>query len=168
MWSLLRLWHVEALESVIENPQGVIFTRTSYLTAPARWRELPTDVLASRLEQLLIAAYRRRAATLAGSGDDTRMLWFGFYFEWVDRDDTAGDPATHCDLWIFPAAYAHPNLVARAHEEVDAHLHADRPGIARRCYASAFEVFRIDDNDSWHLVRHEDREALFATRFIAG
>ena len=119
MWSLLRLWHVESLESVIEHPEGVIFTRTSYVTAPKRWRELPTEVLTARLEQLLNAAYRVRAGTLAGSGDDTQMLWFGFYFEWVDEGSAPADPDHRSSLWTLPRANAHPNLVAKAHEEVD-------------------------------------------------
>jgi hypothetical protein len=167
MWCLLRLWHVESLESVIEHPQGIIFTRTSYLTAPARWRELSVPVLASRLEQLLDAAYKARAHTLAGSGDDTQMLWFGFYYEWVDHGVAVADSTLRSDLWTQPRAGAHPSLVAKAHDEVDAALHADRPGIAGRCYATAFEAFRIDEDDSWHLVGFNDRAGLFAERHPA-
>ena len=40
VWALLRLWHVEFLESVIDRPNAVSFTRTSYVTAPERWRQL--------------------------------------------------------------------------------------------------------------------------------
>jgi hypothetical protein len=168
MWSLLRIWHIEALESVIGDPKGVSFTRTSYVAAPARWRNLSQPELAGRIEQLLNAAYERRNwLTTQQSGDPVGLEPFVFYFEWVERDSIPAAPGVVVEPWVLPRANAHPDLVARAFAEIDARVQAARPGIDARAYADAFYVFRIDEDDSWHFIRSRSRKAetLFAERF---
>jgi hypothetical protein len=165
MWSLLRIWHAEAIESVIQHPQGVHFLRTSYLTAPEQWRNLPQPELVNRVEQLLNASYRRRNWSTAQSDDPTPMVPFAFYFEWVDLDDSPAITDTRVAPWVLPNANAHPNLVENAIADIDARLQTVRPGINARAYSEAFSVFRIDPDDTWHLIDDRDRAALFADRF---
>ena len=163
MHSLLRVYHAEALGSVIDNPKAAFFLRTSYVTAPPAWPELAREALANRVEQLLNAAYARRNWSMAQSDDPAPMLPFLFDFEWVGRapslplddDDSEGGPL------ILPGAGAHSAVIEGAIDELLGILDAERPGIDARCYDRAFEVFRIDDDGSWHLIRHEDRSALF-------
>jgi hypothetical protein len=165
--SLLRVYHAEALGSVIGEPMAAVFLRTSYVTTPSAWQELARDVLANRVEQLLNAAYARRNWSMAQSDDPTPMLPFLFDFEWVGRapspplddDDSERGPL------ILPGAGAHAAVIEGAIDELLRILDAERPGIDARCYDRAFEVFRIDDDDSWHLIRHEDRSALFTGLF---
>lgn len=165
MWSLLRFWHVESLDTVIEHPRGISFTRTSYIAAPSRWRELPIPELVSRLEQLLIAAYNRRNYTLRDTDDPARMVPFVFDFEWVEHDDAPAMLGAVPEPWVLPNANAHPDLVMRGLSEIDARRRVTRPGLHARPYANAFEAIRIDEDDSWHLVRSADRAAMFASRF---
>ena len=166
-WALLRVWHFEAMNSVIANPDVAHFTRTSYLTAPSRWRELPLPALASRVEQVLVASYKQRAAQLRTPDDPASLVPFAFFFEWVDRDDIPANPAAQGDPFLYPCVAANPALGDIAYRDLDAIIKAARPGIASRCYDDAFSAFRIDENDSWHLVPYRDREALFEERHVA-
>jgi hypothetical protein len=163
-WALLRVWHCEAMESVIDRDDPIHFTRTSYLSAPARWSGLPTKELARRVEIVLNASYKRRAWELRTAEDTNSLVPFAFYFEWVDRDDVGADPLASVAPFLYPCTVANPRLAEIAFRDLDALAQAARPGLASRCYAGAFSAFRIDVDDTWHLVRHDDRAALFAAR----
>jgi len=154
-WVLLRVWHVEADASVIEKPYGMTATRTSYVSAPLGWRRLPQMKLVARLEQLLDAACRRRAAT-------PRV--FVFFYEWVERANAPGDPRAAAEPWVLPHANAHAALVERACFEIDRRLRAPRNGIAARGYDDAFEVFAIDNDGRWRLLDVAERAAVLASR----
>ncbi len=147
LWALLRLWHVESLELVIDHPNAVSFTRTSYITTPERWRQLTQSELLARIEQLLNASYNRRNYLTAQSGDTTRMVPFVFYFEWVERGDSPGLADAISKPWVLPKANAHQDLINRAFDEIDAKLRVSRPGIDSRAYRDAFSVFRIDEDE---------------------
>lgn len=164
-WVLLRIWHLEAMETVIEHPQLVHFTRTSYLSAPARWRDLPLPQLAARVEQVLAASYKQRAAQLRTQDDSASLVPFAYFFEWVDRDDIPANPEAQSDPFLYPCAKTNPVLPEIAIRDLDKIVQEPRAGIASRCYASGFSAFRIDEDDTWHLVRHADREPMFRERY---
>ncbi|MBA3397390.1 MAG: hypothetical protein H0T89_32490 [Deltaproteobacteria bacterium] len=164
-WQLLRVWHLEAMECVIDNPMLVSFTRTSYVSAPASWCQLAQPQLVARIEQLLGAHYRVRAETLRTPEVDERMMPFAFDFEWVGAGDQPANPGARADPWLLPCTSANARLVELASQELDAKLQAARWGIDSRCYADAFEVFRIDDDDAWHIIDWDDRAAMFAARY---
>jgi hypothetical protein len=164
-WELLRVWHLEAMECVIHSPTPATFIRTSYISAPACWSAFPPRELATRIEHVLHAHYRVRAATLRTPDVDERMLPFAFDFEWVTRDDTAGTAEAHSRPWLFPCAIENPRLSEIALHEIDAALRAARPGIDARCYGDAFEVFRVDEDDTWHIIDWDQRVAMFAGRY---
>ena len=165
MWALLRLWHVECLDTVIDQPTAYSFTRESYISAPAAWRELPIAQLLARIEQLLIAHYNQRAATSMTADDRARQEPFAYWFEWVERADHPGDPEAQANPYILPKAGAHPAVVEAAVAELTKRLRAPRKGIDAKCYDDAFTAIRIDENDSWHLVKYADRAPLFAARY---
>ena len=166
-WALLRLWHLEAMETVIADPGLVHFTRTSYLSAPIRWRALPMPELASRVEQVLAASYKLRGWELRTPDDPWSLVPFAFYFEWVDREDIPANPDATSDPFMYPCADANPVLSDLAIRDLDKILQDRRPGIAARCYQNAFSTFRIDEDDTWHLVDYGESEALFRTRYEA-
>lgn len=43
-------------------------------------------------------------------------------------------------------------------------MQAARTGIEGRCYEGGFSAFRIDEDDTWHLVSWRDRDAMYADR----
>jgi hypothetical protein len=166
-WQLLRTWHLEAMECVIDSPTPATFTRTTYLSVPASWRSFTSRQLAARIEQALNAHYRIRWATLRTAEVDERIIPFAFDFEWVSRADLPAVPNARSDPWTFPCAKDTQGLAEIAWREIDAKLQSVRPGIDARCYADAFEVFRVDEDDSWHIVDWNDRAAMFAARYEA-
>lgn len=166
-WALLRVWHLEAMETVIEHPAVCHFVRTSYVSVPTRWHALPLAEVARRVEMLLLAHYRIRAATLWTPEVDERMQPFAFDFEWVARADMPAQPVAEGAPWLFPVAQVNPHLEDLAFEELSARREAARPGIASRCYDDAFAAVRVDVDDTWHMVRHADRAAMFAARHEA-
>jgi hypothetical protein len=91
------------------------------------------------------------------------MLYFAFFYEWVERADVPADPAAVSHPWFLPKAKAHPNLIERAYVELDETLQAARKGLDSKAYEDAFDAFRIDDDDRWQLI-HDDRAGLFASR----
>ena len=163
-WVLLRVWHLETMESVVTSADPMHFTRTSYLSAPARWRDLPFAVLANRVEQVLLADYRRRAAQLRTDDDSDSLVPFSFYFEWVEDRDVAANPAAQLDPFMFPCAHDNPALAEIAVREVDVLVRSSRPGLANGCYVAAFSGYRIDEDDSWHIVGIRERQAMFESR----
>ena len=168
-WELLRLWHSEALDSAVHDPRAVTFTRTSYVSAPSWWRSFSTEELVGRLEQLLLAHYRVRAASLQstgqGTGDLAQVIPFGFDYEWVTRADMPAQPDFEAVPWMFPCALTHRHLFEIADREMDLARRVDRRGIDAQCYRGAFAVFRIDEDDTWHIIRHYKRAAMFAARY---
>ena len=164
-WPLLRIWHLEVMDCLITSPHACTFTRESYVTAPPFWITLPPAELARRIEQLLAAHYRIRAATLATPWNEDRMAPFAFDFEWVRREANPPHPNACAEPWLLPAAHANRHLAETAFREIDAALAVARPGLAARCYEQAFAFFRIDDNDTWHVVGWTDRAALFTARY---
>jgi hypothetical protein len=164
-WELLRLWHFEALDSLIHDPKAVTFTRTSYVSAPRRWKVFAVEELVGRLEQLLLAHYRIRTASLQGSGDVAQVVPFGFDYEWVTRADMPAQPEFEAMPWMFPCATTHLHLFDIADRDMDMARRVDRLGIDSQCYRGAFAVFRIDEDDTWHIVRHYRRAAMFAARY---
>jgi hypothetical protein len=165
MWALLRVWHVECLDTVIEQATAYSFTRESYVSAPQAWRELPHKQLLARIEQLLIAHYDHRARTSMTETDRARQVPFAYFFEWVERADHPADPTAQADPFVLPQARAHPALVEAAIIELTTRLRAKRKGIDSKCYDDAFTAIRIDENDTWHLVKFADRAPLFAARY---
>lgn len=157
-WPLLRLWH---LETTADRPRGPTVTRTSYVSTPPLWRTFPAAELARRVEQILDAHYQTRAAVLASPWDGARMLPFAYDFEWVEHGPNPADP-TPSEPWMFQLATR--ELAEIAFRAIDELRSAPRPGIAGRCYEDAFALFRVDDNDTWRVIRSIERPALFAAR----
>jgi hypothetical protein len=150
---------------VIHHPRVRTFLRTSYVSAPRAWTSFSTEELVGRIEQLLTAHYRVRAASLQGSDDLAQVIPFSFDFEWVAREEMPAQPDFESLPWMLPCAAAHPHLFAIADREMDATRRVARPGIDARGYRDAFAVFRIDEDDTWHLVRHYKRAAMFVARY---
>jgi len=153
------------MECVIESPALASFARTSYISTPTCWRDLPPRQVATRIEHLLHAHYRIRAATLRTPEVDERMVPFAFDFEWTTRADIPATPGVRSDPWMFPYANRNPRLSEIASNELDARLQGARPGIESRCYRDAFEAFRVDEDDSWHIIDWRERASLFASRY---
>lgn len=152
------------MSCVIDHPQAYTFTRTSYVSAPSFWREMSPVTLAGRIEQLLVAHYRIRAATLDTPPNGDRMLPFAFDFEWVE-DGPTSEADEDAAPWLLPVARANEHLTETAYRELDGIRRVPRPGIAARCYEDAFTVFRIDEDDTWHHLRAHDRERMFEARY---
>jgi hypothetical protein len=164
-WVLLRIWHLEAMETAVAEQMPSHFTRTSYLSAPTRWRELPVRDLAARIEQVLAASYKRRAWQLRTPEDPWSLVPFAFYFEWVGDTDTPANPSATSDPFIYPCANANPVLAQIAARDLDQLVQAARTGISSRCYEDRFSTFRIDEDDTWHLVPARESAALFQARY---
>src|SRR4051812_9458549 len=84
-WSLLRIWHVEILDSWMGSPSPTLFTRTSYCVAPSELRARGQIELVGRVETLLAASYAMRNHQTAQSGDPAKQVCLAFAFEWVDE-----------------------------------------------------------------------------------
>ena len=162
-WALLRVWHAEAMESVMRDPGGYVFSRTSFAAAPARWREIPPSELSRRVELLLDAHYVKRNATMVTPEDPNRMMLLAFAFEWVDHTTNPARPGGGPDPYVF-AKTAHPAVIDRACAEVTTLADGVLEGLDAKVWTSAFGVWRIDD-DTWHLIKHQERAAMFAERF---
>ncbi|HEY4055585.1 MAG TPA: hypothetical protein VGM39_03215 [Kofleriaceae bacterium] len=157
-WELIRLWHFEMMEVVIDSPSGVHFVRTTYVSTPARWKDLAVPEIAARLEQLLDVHYRHRWHTMTIPGEPVeRILPFGFDYEWVTRDDMP--PRDSVAPFIFPVGRANPYLHKTIIDGMFEIVSKPRPGIAAECLLQAFDAFRIDADDSWHMLDTRDRRA---------
>lgn len=164
--ALLRIWHVEVLSSVADNPSASTFTRTSYCVAPERWAALPGAELQRRCELLLQASYRQRNAQTAQSGDATEMWWLAYAFEWVAPHEMPAETNVVIGerVWVRASSGA-AELKLGAIRTIGAMLAAPRPGLDATPWQDAFSAWAIDsDGESWKILKYSEREAAFSER----
>jgi hypothetical protein len=161
-WRLLRIWHVEAIESVTHHPNAAMFSRTSYCLAPNRWEDFEPSELLRRVEFLLEAHYRRRNYQTAQTGDPVGMLWIAYAFEWVARSEMPANTSDNVDedIWV-TSRPVDEELVMRAITQIEAKWRQPRPGIDSRPWSDGFGLFGIEaDGETWKLLRSRDPEVF--------
>lgn len=169
-WQLVRVWHVETLDSVAHHPIAPRFLRTSYCLAPSTWKKLDDLALRDRLLYALDLSYRFRNYQSAKSGDKAEMIWVAVAFELVDKIAMApyvdGDEDEDFErVTVRVDRNIHPDVTDAAVSQVIATWYAARPGMDAKPWTDAFTTFRFDEDDTCHLVKSRDRAALFEASF---
>jgi hypothetical protein len=169
---LVRIWHVETLDTVAAHSNAVRFLRTSYCVVPFAWKKLDALAVRDRVLYALQLSYRFRNHQSAKSGDEAEMLWVAVAFEFVDKLEMAptidGDEdEDHERVTVRTDLDIHPDVIDAAVSQVIATWYAARPGLDAKPWTDAFSTFRYDDDDTCHLVKFRERAALFDASFGA-
>lgn len=165
-WQLVRVWHVETLDTVAHHPNAPRFLRTSYGAVPATWKKLDDVAVRDRVRYALELSYRSRNYQSAKSGDKAAMIWVAISFELVDKiamaPHIAGDEDEDLErVTVRVDRCIHPEVIGAAVSQVVATWYAARPGLDAMPWTEAFSTFRFDEDDTCHLVKARERAALF-------